>query len=481
MMPGEAKINQRLREERLRRHWSQQELADKLGTTVVSIKRWERNITNPSPYFRLKLISLFDKSATELGLLDDEPAMHAPESSSGDEEQVQLLQIVQEPSLQSENDQNSIPASTSTALEPLLNRDGEGSQSIVLQGSSQSLSFQPLITRRRMLLGILTGVGLGTLGVSLWWTKFAMQHAAASIPAIITRYIFRVDPLVLINDVAWSPHGDLIACATGDKAIHVIDARGGTITLVYQGHKGFINSAQWAPDESRVASGSSDKTIHVWDPKSGALHVIYRGHKRSVLYLSWSHDGTRVASGSSDSTVQVWESATGKHLVTYTGHRGKVWSLRWAPDDRWIVSGGEDGALHVWDTSTGIGSTTFKYPGPQNVTINEVDWSPDGQLIASAHGDNRVYLWNARTGALHFTYTGHMAAVRTARWSPSGKLIASGGVDETVQVWDAQTGQRFLMYHKQSDDILEVSWAPDGKQLASASKDETLHVCELRM
>lgn len=67
-MSGEAKINQQLRMERLQRHWSQQELADQLGTTVVSIKRWERNMTIPSPYFRLKLINLFGKSAQELGL-----------------------------------------------------------------------------------------------------------------------------------------------------------------------------------------------------------------------------------------------------------------------------------------------------------------------------------------------------------------------------------------------------------------------------
>ena len=70
--PEKMPINQQLRNERLQRHWSQQELADQLGTTVISIKRWERNITTPSPYFRLKLTPLFGKSAEELGLLKEE-------------------------------------------------------------------------------------------------------------------------------------------------------------------------------------------------------------------------------------------------------------------------------------------------------------------------------------------------------------------------------------------------------------------------
>lgn len=63
---------QLLRLERLQRQWSQQELADRLGTTVVSINRWERGATSPTPYFRLKLCALFGKSADELGLLPGE-------------------------------------------------------------------------------------------------------------------------------------------------------------------------------------------------------------------------------------------------------------------------------------------------------------------------------------------------------------------------------------------------------------------------
>ncbi len=63
---------QQLRLERLQRQWSQQELADRIGTTVVTINRWERGVTTPTPYFRLKLCAIFGKSAPELGLLPAE-------------------------------------------------------------------------------------------------------------------------------------------------------------------------------------------------------------------------------------------------------------------------------------------------------------------------------------------------------------------------------------------------------------------------
>ncbi|EFH83275.1 tetratricopeptide repeat protein [Ktedonobacter racemifer] len=78
-----AGANQRLRAERLRKRWSQQELADRIGVSVITINRWERGVTAPSPYFRLKLCSLFGKSATELGLFPDQQAEQAMSPEPG--------------------------------------------------------------------------------------------------------------------------------------------------------------------------------------------------------------------------------------------------------------------------------------------------------------------------------------------------------------------------------------------------------------
>lgn len=61
-------VNTPLRKERLLREWSQQDLANHLGTTVVTVNRWERGIQQPGPMFRLKLCRLYGKSEEELGL-----------------------------------------------------------------------------------------------------------------------------------------------------------------------------------------------------------------------------------------------------------------------------------------------------------------------------------------------------------------------------------------------------------------------------
>src|SRR5258708_21322014 len=58
----------RLIEERKRRQWSQQEVANLLGTTRHNVSRWESGTTTPGPYFRARLCELFGKKPQDLGL-----------------------------------------------------------------------------------------------------------------------------------------------------------------------------------------------------------------------------------------------------------------------------------------------------------------------------------------------------------------------------------------------------------------------------
>ena len=61
--------NIRLQKARLEFGWSQKELADRVGTTLVNISRWERGKTFPTPYFRQQLSKVLGKTPAELGLL----------------------------------------------------------------------------------------------------------------------------------------------------------------------------------------------------------------------------------------------------------------------------------------------------------------------------------------------------------------------------------------------------------------------------
>src|SRR5258706_4553642 len=69
----EAAPNALLLAARHRRAWTQQTLADQLGTTPLAINRWEQGKAFPSAYFRTRLCDLFGLGEAELGFAPREP------------------------------------------------------------------------------------------------------------------------------------------------------------------------------------------------------------------------------------------------------------------------------------------------------------------------------------------------------------------------------------------------------------------------
>jgi tetratricopeptide (TPR) repeat protein/transcriptional regulator with XRE-family HTH domain len=69
-MKGTSKLppNDLLRQARLEIGWSQPYLAERIGTTPISISRWENGQNSPSPYFRRQRVEALGKTLAELGL-----------------------------------------------------------------------------------------------------------------------------------------------------------------------------------------------------------------------------------------------------------------------------------------------------------------------------------------------------------------------------------------------------------------------------
>src|SRR5215472_10233506 len=75
--------NDRLRQARLERGWTQAEVAELVSSTTSfeTVSRWERGMKIPTAYYRRRLCEIFDKTAQELGLFAG-PAAFPPSDSS---------------------------------------------------------------------------------------------------------------------------------------------------------------------------------------------------------------------------------------------------------------------------------------------------------------------------------------------------------------------------------------------------------------
>jgi RNA polymerase sigma factor (sigma-70 family) len=320
----------------------------------------------------------------------------------------------------------------------------------------------------------------------------------------------------LINAIALSPNGKLIASA-GGPAVSVLtlwDAATGKEVRRLDGHAGWLLAAAFSPDGKVLASAGHEWEVYLWDIATGKQMRRLVGHQAGIRALAFSADGKTLATASDDGSARLWEWATGKELRRLDGHAGAVqgvafaldgktlatasaegtvrlWNgdgkelrrldglsrgvtgVAFAPDGKALAGAGEDGTVHFWDPATG--KVLQRLSGHQGV-IWCVSFAPDGVSLASAGDDGTVRLWDVATGKERRKLKGSMRRVHSVVFSGDGRTLFVGGWEGVVRRWDTATGKEEPAGGGHDDWVHSLAFSPDGKTLASAGEDGTLRL-----
>ncbi len=115
------------------------------------------------------------------------------------------------------------------------------------------------------------------------------------------------------------------------------------------GHQQIINHIAFSPDGRMIASASFDKKVKVWCGKTGRFIGTCNGHAASVYQVSWSPDSCYIVSASKDSTVKLWKAKEpAKPMFTLPGHEDEVYTLDWSPTGAVVASGSKDRTIKIW-------------------------------------------------------------------------------------------------------------------------------------
>ncbi len=82
------KPNTLLKHEREKRGWSQNKLGELIGADPTMVSRWERGERRPEPTYKEKLCEIFEKNATELGLIESLQPPQTPKQAEIDDNHI---------------------------------------------------------------------------------------------------------------------------------------------------------------------------------------------------------------------------------------------------------------------------------------------------------------------------------------------------------------------------------------------------------
>jgi WD40 repeat protein len=242
-----------------------------------------------------------------------------------------------------------------------------------------------------------------------------------------------------INDVAFSPNGELIATASNDdttlvwrptscgsrSCVPVLTLRSEPTTLL-GGTPGLQSqsSVAFAPDGNRIVT-TEGRLARVWDLQAclSAKHCLplnLEGHQDTVRYAAFSPDGTRVATASQDKTARLWNLASCSEgncsALVLEGHLASVDHAAFSPDGEYLLTSSVwDFASRLWSVTTGA---ELMVMGTLREPVHRAFFSRDG---------HRVFAVGAKAYAFEVSDT-------MKRLSGDGAALAAKGCQITAYI-----------------------------------------------
>lgn len=376
-----------------------------------------------------------------------------------------------------------------------------------------------------------------------------------------------------ITTIEFSPDGSQIAVAS-PVGIWLYDAQTGKELALLPGHReGFstsvfagtggtlsINTLAFSPDGKMLASASEDGTLRLLDLTTYREHHTLLENKEAfvnrlegipVIAVAFSADGETLTSleGIDERRIKVWDVNSGRLLSDISGRKGgapltkdgqsrltlksprdpaeykrdvPLLAFALSPDGTTfaatklgvrVVNGVSNAVIRLGDVHTGD-----LHPAPMSAKsvqspIQKLVFSPDGTMLAGVETKtsvvknpnkddahirttrNKVRIWNVKIGTELSTVIPQQVKDQWRRpfvaFSPDGKTFATAnqGV-AAVQLWEVSTGDlisNLTISHKASTPpwsrlgAADLIFSPDSKTLAvaTAGRDSSLQLWEV--
>jgi hypothetical protein len=254
-----------------------------------------------------------------------------------------------------------------------------------------------------------------------------------------------------VTSLAFRPDGKMLAVASSAvgeaHVVRLYDVSSGEVSdgesgIFVNRHQDVIQDVAFSPDGKLLASCGYDRVIKVWDVAGATkkeLHTL-KDHSDSVYAVAFSPDGKLLASAAADRAVKVWDVATGKRLYTLGEATDWLYSVAWSPDGKHLAAGGVDRSIRVWQVSAAggkIAQSVFAH----EVSVLRLVYSRDGKTLYSLGEDRTVKAWDTAKMVERQVYPRQPETVLSLAVRSDDKQLALGRYDGVLLLLDAATGK----------------------------------------
>jgi len=247
-----------------------------------------------------------------------------------------------------------------------------------------------------------------------------------------------VSPEYVTSGLSWSPDSSRIVSAADDGVVRIWSVSypnyspGQLITTISPTTQdsGFVEDVAWSPNGQMIAVGRvyTRFTLEIWN----ATNYTFINHFAAdwVTKLSWNATSSQIAYADQNSRLGILNITSTQQQTVALGTSDGACTVSWNTTNNDVAIGYVNGEVSIWNPSDKVSVSTMIDSPP--TYVENIAWSPDNSQIATANGDKHIRLWNSRTGELIQVMDTDVNIYAMA-FSPDGSQIAYGTKVGTVQ------------------------------------------------